>query len=269
MNSNAAPAQAAAAGVRTPALRWPLPALAAWALAWALYLGLRRFGVPDAVAALGGTAAAGGLALGNVGAWRRALVAAGFPLSLLAAGVALPEWAWLLPLALLAVLYPAGSWRDAPLFPTPLQALQSLPAQVALPPGARVLDAGCGLGHGLRALAQAFPLARLEGIESSWPLALACRLRCRAARVRHGDMWRDDWSGYALVYLFQRPETLPRALAKAQAEMSPGTWLASLEFAAAGRQPNAVLPAGGSRKLWLYRVPPRAAARSSHAGPGR
>jgi hypothetical protein len=33
-------------------------------------------------------------------------------------------------------------------------------------------------------------------------------------------MWRADWSGYQLVYLFQRPESMARAWAKGCAEMA-------------------------------------------------
>ena len=53
--------------------------------------------------------------------WRRVFIAAGFPLSLAASGLAgaMPAWGWLLPLALLALVYPMNAWRDAPLFPTP------------------------------------------------------------------------------------------------------------------------------------------------------
>jgi hypothetical protein len=48
------------------------------------------------------------------------LIAAGFPLSLALTGAAgLPAWAWLVPLALLLLVYPLNAWRDAPLFPTP------------------------------------------------------------------------------------------------------------------------------------------------------
>ena len=33
--------------------------------------------------------------------------------------VAMPAWAWLLPLALLVLLYPVSTWRDAPLWSWP------------------------------------------------------------------------------------------------------------------------------------------------------
>jgi hypothetical protein len=80
------------------------------------------------------------------------------------------------------------------------------------------------------ALRAAYPTARLVGIEWSWPLRLVCALRCPWAQVRQGDIWRADWRPYDLVYLFQRPESMPRALAKAAAQMRPGSWLVSLEF---------------------------------------
>ncbi len=245
-----------AAASRLPAPRWPLPALLAWGAAWAVMTLLSRW---DALAPAGalaaGLAVAGACAMATGTFWRRIIVAGGFPLSLAASGaVALPAWAWLVPLGALALAYPVSAWRDAPVFPTPRDALAGLDARIGLPDGARVLDAGCGLGHGLRALRAVWPRARLDGVERSAPLALAARLRCPWARVERGDMWRGSWSGYALVYLFQRPESIGRALAKAEAEMRPGAWLASLEFEAAGRAPHAVLHAAGPKPVWIYRV---------------
>lgn len=234
---------------------WPLPALLAWGSAWLLFLGLQRITTPVLALLLACTLATAASVLGS-NWWRRGLIAAGFPLALaLAGGAAVPAWAWLVPLVLLALVYPLNTWRDAPLFPTPPNALQSLAAQVPLAPGARVLDAGCGLGDGLRALRSAYPQARLEGVEWSWPLRFLCALRCPWAQVRRGDMWRTDWSAYQLVYLFQRPESMARAAAKAQAEMAPGTWLVSLEFAVPGVLPQAQLRLPGSRVVWIYRMP--------------
>jgi hypothetical protein len=161
------------------------------------------------------------------------------------------------------LLYPLNAWRDAPLFPTPPQALDALALNAPLPPGARVLDAGCGLGHGLHALRRAYPHARLEGVEWSWPLAWAARLRCRFASVRRADLWAHSWAGYGLIYLFQRPESMARALAKAQAEMAPRSWLASLEFEVTGWLPHARLSCPDGRPLWLYRLPLRECAAGS------
>lgn len=241
------------AAMQVSRLRWPLPAVLVWALAWAVFAGLTRAGLAGLMAL--GVACAVGVAaslLGNSG-WRRWMIALGFPLSLAASGVlALPAWAWLLPLLLLLLIYPLNAWRDAPLFPTPKNALNGLAAQAPLAPGALILDAGCGLGDGLQALRTAYPQAQWHGLEWSWPLRGLCALRCPWARVRQGDIWQADWSGFDLVYLFQRPESMARAAAKARAQLKPGAWLVSLEFEAAELQPHACLHAPDGRPVWLY-----------------
>jgi SAM-dependent methyltransferase len=240
--------------------RWPLPALALWVAAWAAFVALRvglqrppaeAFGIVALLSVLwairrGGTPV------------RRVIMALGFPLSwVLAAGLVPtpPVWAWaVLVLALLA-LYPLRNWRDAPLYPTPPGALDGLREAVWLPPRARVLDAGCGTGDGLRALERAYPDAELTGIERAWPLVWLARARAPVgARVRQGDLWAEDWSGYDLVYLFQRPETMPRAAAKAAADMQPGAWLVSLEFAVPDWAPTTVWHCPHGRPVWAYRM---------------
>ncbi len=241
---------------------WPLPALLLWLLAWAGMAATRWLGVPLMLAWVVATLLG---VLGSV--WgrtpvRRLLMALGFPLSwwALTAGTdgvlsGLPAWAWLLPLAAVLVLYPPGTWRDAPLFPTPAGAMDGLGKQVQLPLAGHVLDAGCGLGDGLLALERAWPEVHLHGLERSWPLRWLCALRCRTARVRQGDMWGEDWSRYDLVYLFQRPESMPQAWDKAKHELVPGAWLASLEFAVPDVAPTLVWTCPDSRPLWLYQVP--------------
>ena len=238
-------------------LIWPLPALLTWALAWALFAGLRAAGL-GAVAALVVALLATGLAAWTGRTpWRRLFMLAGFPLSLLITGAAgaLPAWLWLLPLALLLALYPLGSWGDAPLFPTPTDALNGLARLAPLPDRAVVVDAGCGLGAGLVALQAQYPCAQIHGWEWSWPLALLCQLRCRFARVRRADIWAADWSGHDMVYLFQRPERMAHAAAKARQEMRPGSWLVSLEFEATTLKPAAQFRAPGGKMVWLYQAP--------------
>lgn len=214
-------------------------------------------------------ASACGVALSLLGGtwWRRAIIGLGFPLSLaLVGGATLPAWAWLVPLALLLLIYPLNAWRDAPLFPTPAHALHDLAAQAPLPAGALMLDAGCGLGDGLIALREAYPQAQLQGLEWSWPLRALSALRCPWARIRQGDIWRADWRPYALVYLFQRPESMARAVDKARLQLKAGSWMVSLEFEALALQPQAILRCPDGRSVWLYRAPfqPRSPATPSH-----
>jgi SAM-dependent methyltransferase len=235
---------------------WPLPALLTWALAWAVFVMLSAAGLgalPSFALALLCSALS---AWGARTPWRRIFMLGGFPLSLLASGAAtVPAWAWLLPLALLLALYPLGSWRDAPLFPTPAAALKGLNRLAPLPPGAAVVDAGCGLGAGLRELRSEYPDATLHGLEWSWPLTALCALRCRFARVSRADIWAADWSAYSLVYLFQRPESMARAMDKAARELKPGAWLVSLEFEAVDFKPQHRLMVVSGKPVWLYQAP--------------
>jgi SAM-dependent methyltransferase len=231
-----------------------MPALLAWAAAWVVLLLLRAV-VPAPLAVLAATAVALAWSLRLQGRWRQLLTGLGFPLSVwLAQGTQpLPPLAWLGALALLAVAYPLRAWRDAPFYPTREAALLGLDRWVSLPPDAAILDAGCGAGHGLRALRRVWPTARLHGVEWSRPLAWAARWRVRGARVSRGDMWAAPWGDYDLVYLFQRPESMAHAWAKACAEMKPGAWLVSLDFEVPGVAPVAELHNPGQRVARIYR----------------
>lgn len=228
----------------------------AWIFSWIVYLVLLRVDLLPWLSAAVATAV-GALASVLAGTLsRRIAVAVGFPLSLLLFGAgAMPGWAWLLPLVIVLLVYPMNAWRDAPLFPTPAAALRDLPVHAPLRAGALVLDAGCGLGHGIRALRAVYPDVTLHGTEWSWPLRIIAGLLCPWARIQQGDMWRDDWSRYDMVYLFQRPETMPRAIEKATAEMKAGAYLVSLEFVARALRPEAVLQTLPEKPVWIYRAP--------------
>ena len=244
--------------------RWPLPALFAWGGGWALMVAASWLGWPAGGALLLGMVPAlwvqGWVAAG----WRRWAVLAGLPLLMLStAGLsAVRPWGWLGIAALLLVLYPLQAWRDAPVFPTPRNALQHLAEVVSLEPGAAVLDAGSGMGQGMAALRRAFPSARMHGVESSLPLVLWSRwwLRHETApsglpcRVRRGDMWTCSWAEFALVYVFQRPESMQRAWDKACAELPAGAWLVSLEFEVPGVPPISRQTCPDGRPLWIYRL---------------
>ena len=238
-------------------LIWPLPALLTWALAWGIYLGLGALGLVSLMAFALALLVSALLAWTGATPWRRLFMVAGFPLSLVASGAAagLPSWAWLLPLVLLLLLYPLNTWRDAPLFPTPNAALAGLAELAPLGTGAKVVDAGCGLGAGLMALRRSYPDAEFHGLEWSWPLSVLCALRCRFARVRRADIWRADWSDYSMVYLFQRPESMARAMEKAGSELPAGRWLVSLEFEATDFRPQARVESVSGKPVWLYQTP--------------
>ncbi len=236
-------------------LRWPLPAVLAWAAAWGVWWAATALALPAALAFLLALAAACTLAWPCASRWRRLLAAGGFPLSAWALGAAgtLPPWVWLLLLLPVLAAYPLRAWRDAPFFPTPSTALAGLDTVVGSPQ--RVLDAGCGLGHGLQALRRLWPEASLHGLEWSAALSWAAAWRCRRAgvQIRRGDMWAASWAGHDLIYVFQRPESMARVFDKARRELAPSAWLVSLEFSVPGQTPWACLEGAGRRPLWIYR----------------
>lgn len=255
-------------------LPWPLPALLVWAAGWLAAWLCAQLGAAS-WALVGGAASAAAASLAVAGGARRLIAALGFPLS--AAALALAEgqlasgW-WLAALAPLALAYPLRAWRDAPFFPTPAGALSGLECLVQ-PGPERVLDAGCGLGHGLAALARAWPQVQLHGLEWSVPMAWLAAQRLPGARIERADMWAASWAEFDLVYLFQRPETMARAWAKAVAELGSrpdGGWLVSLEFAVPGIEPVAQVQ-GGRRPVFVYRIGAATALRrhSTAAAAGR
>lgn len=239
----------------TRLLPWPLPALLTWAVAWAVFMGLNGpapWWLALLLACLLGVLAS---LLGRSW-WRRSMIAAGFPLSwLVVAAGQIPAWGWLLPLGLLLLVYPVNAWRDAPVFPTPKGALDGLSAHIALPEGAAVLDAGCGAGDGMQALRRAWPQAKVHGVEWSWPLRWLSAVRCPWAKVRRADFWTVDWSAYALVYLFQRPESMSRAAVKSLGEMPHGAWLVSLNFPIPDITPTCVAELDDGREVYAYQAP--------------
>ena len=98
----------------------------------------------------------------------------------------------------------------------------------------------------------AFPTAQLHGTEASWALAQWARWRTPDAQIRCADLWADDWSRFDLVYLFQRPESMPHALAKARAELHPGSWLLSLDFPLPGVPAQREWAVAPRHRLYLY-----------------
>jgi hypothetical protein len=238
-------------------MTWPVPALLAWGSSWLLFKALQLVGLSETIAFIAATCLGGFLSALVHTTMRKALIVLGFPLSMAASSATLnlPAISWLFLLGLIILVYPRKAWRDAPLFPTPKKALREMQQHITLPAGARILDAGSGLGDGLLALRDAFPRAELHGVEMSWPLRVMSAMRCSFARIRQGDIWLVDWRSFDMVYMFQRPESMPRAVEKAETELRRGAWLVSLEFEALELVPSGILTCNDGRPVWMYQVP--------------
>jgi hypothetical protein len=245
---------------RTFRLKWPLFAILFWLLTWFIYYIVLGFNVSQGIALV--TTISLGAILSSIekNGWRRVFLNLGFLVSWVlttpvAAGELVPSWVWLIPLAALVVTYPVQSWADAPFFPTPHKALIGLAKKISLSENAKILDAGCGLGHGLRELHKEYPSSQFEGIERSVLLTKICSLWCPWAKIRNGDIWDADWSIYDMVYIFQRPESMKRTLQKVNAELKPKSWLVSLEFELIEIIPTDKLSFSNGKMVWLYQMP--------------
>ena len=131
----------------------------AWGGSWLCYGLLEKLGMTTWLALSAATLLGVLLSVLAGTFWRRIAVAVGFPLSLLLSGaVSLPAWAWLLPLVIVAMVYPMNAWRDAPLFPTPAEALAGMAISAPLKPGR--VHSRCGLWSGTRLARLAICLPR-------------------------------------------------------------------------------------------------------------
>lgn len=247
-------------------MTWPLPALLAWGSSWLIFKSLQSVGLSETIALVLAAFWGGFLSRFGHTPMRKALIVLGFPMSVVVSSstISIPPIAWLFLLGLIVLIYPRKAWRDAPLFPTPKKALREMSDHIRLPAEARILDAGSGMGDGLLALRDAYPRAELHGVEMSWPLRVLSAMRCSFARIRQGDIWLVDWRSFDVVYMFQRPESMPRAVEKAEAELRRGAWLVSLEFEAKELVPQATFTCRDGRPVWMYQVPFKRVERPRH-----
>lgn len=144
-------------------------------------------------------------------------------------------------------------------------------ADLAPPPGERVLEIGCGTARNLVAVAHRYPEARLYGIDISAEMLLTARHMVEqeglAARVRlaHADATRFDpailfgvpsFSRVFISYSLSMIPTWEAVLAQALAWLRPGGELHLVDFGGQEELP-VWFRAGLRRWLALFHVAPR------------
>ena len=144
-------------------------------------------------------------------------------------------------------------------------------ADLAPPPGERVLEIGCGTARNLVAVAHRYPEARLFGIDISAEMLLTARQMVEqqglAARVRlaHADATRFDPAilfgvpSFSRVFISYSLSMIPAweaVLAQALAWVRPGGELHLVDFGGQEELPT-WFRAGLRRWLALFHVTPR------------
>ena len=151
-------------------------------------------------------------------------------------------------LAALLLVYGGGILTRVPLYNSGRAAWEALLALLPSGPVALV-DLGAGLGGPLAFLARERPDSSFRGVEASPLTCLAAWLRTLPrrgnCRIRWGSLWREDLSGYDVVYAFLSPAPMPALWAKAVREMKPGSLLVSNTFTVPGQEPQRRIPLPG------------------------
>lgn len=148
-----------------------------------------------------------------------------------------PGWWFGAAALLLFALSRHAIGERVPLFLSSKAAVARLAAE--LPAGARVADMGCGIGSVVVPLARLRPDLHVTGVEGSWLTWLIARLRAAnsSACIRYGDIWRQDWQAFDVIYVYLSPVPMPRVWQKFQTEALPGAWLVSNTFGIDGVPP--------------------------------
>jgi precorrin-6B methylase 2 len=249
----------------TSALAAPLPThaplaragaaqLAAVALAAAVALVVPAVGV-GVLLLVQGAAAAGLARMLKLPLWWQAIEAAFLPAAWALLAQSIPPVWFLAGFLLLASLSVGAARERVPLYLSNRAAHAALLAQLPARPGLRFLDAGCGIGGVVAAVAAARPDAHAEGIESA-PLSwLISRVRLGARRnatVRFGSLWHQDLTAYDVVYAYLSPAPMTRLWRKARAEMRPGSLLVSNAFVVPDVAPHAIIAFGSHKRARLH-----------------
>ncbi|RVU39183.1 methyltransferase domain-containing protein [Hwanghaeella grinnelliae] len=181
------------------------------------------------------------------------------PAAALALLAAVPAWVFPLLILVLAGLFWNVRSERVPLYLTNGTAQKALADVIDDQPGARdghIIDLGCGFGQTTFTLARRFSDAEVVGVETA-PLVFAIAwLRGKLigldnVRIVYRNLWAEDLHRYDAVYCFLSSEPMPRLIAKANAEMRPGSILISNTFTDSGDTSDEVVLVGDSRETQL------------------
>jgi hypothetical protein len=232
--------------------------LAAAVLAW---LPVAPLANPLAWGALAGLIVLALAPLCGVRGWAHVAGGLFWPLVGLALQFALPPWMYLLAFVLTLGFGRNALTERVPLYRSSAAVLEVLAER--LPPGASLLEAGCGDARLALALARRRPDLTIDAVENAWLTWCWAKLRWwlqgrnGQVRIRFGSFWQLDWSRYGAIYVFLSPAPMPRVWRHFVAHAAPDSLLLSNTFTIPGEAADETLSLGGplQQTLMIWRRP--------------
>ncbi len=209
-----------------------------------------------ALALSGACAALFGSFILNLARWW-IVINALFPFALYGANALhIPGWVYLIAFIISACVFWNAATGQVPLYLTNRHTWRAL--EDLLPSGEtiRFMDLGGGIGGAIRYLARAHPQSRFDATENApVPFALSALRQfinpVANAHPAYGDLWQVALGDYDVVYCFLSPAPMPRLLAKARAEMRPGSTFISNTFGLPDAEPDECIELDDARKTRL------------------
>lgn len=186
--------------------------------------------------------------------WWLLIQAAFLPAVILSFKLDISPLSYLLAFIIFWLIFRDNTAERVPLYLSSTQSWQTLGEWITADKPIRFLDAGCGLGGGIRMLAKAHPESQFHGIESAPLPCLYAWLMARNipnCHVQWGNFRDVNFREYDKVYAFLSPQPMPGLWCKVRREMRPGTWFISNSFEIPGFDPDQIISIDDSRKSRL------------------
>ena len=125
--------------------------------------------------------------------------------------------------------------------------------------GQMLMDLGCGDGRVLRQACKEHKV-RAIGFEINLMAYIKARvlsLGLKQVEIKRQNFWSQDLAAADVVFCYLYPDVMQRLSAKLKAELRPGTWVVSCNFALPGFRPLRVLRPEGSLHsdpVYMYRI---------------
>lgn len=150
-----------------------------------------------------------------------------------------------------------ASLQGAPWVPTWKRDMTRVAKLLALKPGERFIELGCGNARVCRYLKKISPGSEVVGIELSVLQYLIGSLQNffqrSGVKMKFGNIFQHDLIGHDAVYMFLMPQTYEKIRPKLESELKLGARVVTYAWPILGWDYSEVDETQGAMKIYLYR----------------